>query len=487
MQDILEAHFANQTRDPVRYAFSSRRAVLPWRNKQPLASGALPEPQSLLHQSRAARGGTLAYLHIPFCANHCLFCGFYRHAYSHEAAARYTDLLIDEIALDSGLAGAQGIPVEAVYVGGGTPSALSADEIVRVLAAVRRHLPLSDDCEVTLEGRITHFDADKIDACLEAGINRISIGVQSFDTTVRRRQGRKSSREEVIGFLQALRERPDLTVVIDLLYGLPGQTDGIWHDDVRTAIALAPDGIDLYGLNLIPGTPLRKAVDAGKFPGLAQTSALGAMYRIGVETLGAAGWRQVSNSHWRRTLNERNRYNLRIKQGADCLAYGAGAGGLASPYSYAVSSDLKTYAEAIQKAQKPVSGVFIADDAHEARHLTTAGFEVGVLNLGVIAGLVAPTTYSALRALCRQWQSAGLLSMSGDLITLTVAGRFWYSNLVFAFDAMLTRDREYAAGDGGGAVISARTTHAVQQRHADDTRFSRLHTNQDEVTHEKHA
>src|SRR5690606_11158364 len=113
-------------------------------------------------------------------------------------ASTFADLVAAEIEHEAAAPVIAGQPVEAVYLGGGTPSALTAEELSRLLRTVRRCLPLAPDCEITVEGRIIHFDPDKVDACLDAGANRFSIGVQSFDTAVRRRQGRRSSNEEAI-------------------------------------------------------------------------------------------------------------------------------------------------------------------------------------------------------------------------------------------------------------------------------------------------
>src|SRR5690606_11449817 len=136
--------------------------------------------------------------------------------YTADAASAYVDLLIAELEREASAPVIARQPVCAVYLGGGTPSALSADGLSRVLGAVRRCLPLAPDCEVTVEGRIIHFDGDKVEACLEAGANRFSIGVQSFDTDVRRRQGRRSTKQEEIAFVEALCERGRGTIVIDL-------------------------------------------------------------------------------------------------------------------------------------------------------------------------------------------------------------------------------------------------------------------------------
>jgi oxygen-independent coproporphyrinogen-3 oxidase len=432
----LARYFARLDGDPMGGAFPSRRAVMPWRGARPLAVDEIPEAWFRLMSGQASGRDRVAYIHVPFCANHCLFCGFYRNAHTPQAASAYADLVIAEIAHEAGAPAVRDRPVGAVYLGGGTPSALSATDLARVLGTARRELPLADDCEITVEGRIIHFDAEKIDACVAAGANRISIGVQSFDTAVRRRQGRRSDREAVIAFLAGIRARPDVVLVVDLLFGLPGQTGEVWREDLRIAADLAPDGIDLYGLNLIPGTPLHAAAAAGKLRpfGLRE---MGAMYRSGAEFLAARGWSQISNSHWARTPRERNRYNLSVKAGAECLAYGSGAGGSIGRYGYGLSGALQTYRDEVSAGRKPLDAMTVSDDLQPLRDYVAAGFEVGRLDLGGLGLPRRREVMAPFSALLEQWQAAGLVVLSGDVAHLTTAGRFWYGNLIAAFGEVI--------------------------------------------------
>jgi oxygen-independent coproporphyrinogen-3 oxidase len=432
----LTHFFANVGGGAISNAFASRHAVLPWRDRRPLSDDDIATIWPRLLSERGTPRPRLVYIHVPFCANHCLFCGFYRNAYTAADAAAYADRLVAEIEHEAGEAGIRHHSIEAVYLGGGTPSALAATDLARIIETVRTNLPLSPDCEITVEGRIIHFDDDKIDACIAAGVNRISVGVQCFDTAVRRRQGRRASREEAVRFLEGIRDRNRVALVVDLLYGLPGQTLEVWREDVRIASDLAPDGVDLYGLNLIPGTPLQRAVTAGKLhPTTLQH--LGAMYEAGAALLSAKGWRQISNSHWARTPRERNRYNLRIKQGGDCLAYGSGAGGTIGRYSYSVVGDLQHYSESIGAGRKPIGSMSLADDLAVARHYVTAGFEIGHLDLGGLDIQHIPDVRAQFAPLLEQWQHAGLVVLDGDVARLTLPGRFWYGNLIAAFDAII--------------------------------------------------
>lgn len=430
----IASHFAEASgNDPLRSAFSSRRAVMPFRGKTPLAPEKLADAWARASALPAAEGPRLLYVHIPFCANHCLFCGFYRNAYTPETGSDYADLVVREIELEAGLRNQSSGLIDAIYFGGGTPSALSAEELSRLITTLRRNLPLAPDCEITVEGRIIHFDADKVDACLEAGANRFSIGVQSFDTQVRRRQGRRSSREEAVAFLEGLKSREKAALVIDLMYGLPGQTPDVWRRDLETAAALAPDGLDLYGLNIIRGTPLFTALQSGKFPATPELGHIGDYYRSGADFFNGLGWRQVSNNHWARTPKERNRYNRLIKEGGDCLAFGSGAGGTLGGLSYTVMGDLEAYRAAVLAGRKPYGMMFTSDALHGLRNVITGELERGRLDLSRLDHAAGAPLSAALEPLFAQWQAAGLLTRKPHLLELTVAGRFWYGNLINAF------------------------------------------------------
>lgn len=421
----------------MREAFSRRSAVMPFRGKHRLSAEEMPVVWERLINGTSSPNKRLVYIHVPFCANHCLFCGFYRNAYTPGAATSYVEHILDEIRREAGTAALRSRPIHAVYLGGGTPTALSAEELSRIITTVRDELPLAADCEITVEGRIIHFGSEKIDACLEAGANRFSIGVQSFDTDVRRRQGRRSDRGQAIRFLENLRDRDQATLVIDLLYGLPDQTPEIWRQDLETAAAIAPDGIDLYGLNLIPGTPLSTAISAGKFSTMPDLSEIGTYYQAGADFFRRRNWRQISNNHWSRTSRERNLYNLLIKEGADCIAFGSGAGGSIGATGYALTGDLNRYGEDVRSGVKPLAMMTVSDDLQPLRNLVTAGFEAGFLNMDRLDASAGCETSPLFGPLLAQWQKAGLLSFADNVIELTVAGRFWYANLISAFHDIL--------------------------------------------------
>lgn len=424
----LTTHFALEGDAP----FHDRQATMPWRGSIPLAKEIQQVTWQSLLQSQTPACKRLLYLHIPFCATHCTFCGFYQNSYHEDACSRYTDALLREIATESDSVLYQSAPIHAVYFGGGTPSALSAKDLFRIISQLRKSLPLAPDCEITIEGRVLNFDDDRIDACLDAGANRFSIGIQTFNSKIRKRMARTSTGDEAVSFMKRLCQRDRAAVVCDLLFGLPGQNKANWHEDLVIAQDIGLDGVDLYALNLLPNTPLGKAVENQRItiPTPIQRRDL---YLQGCEFMDNVGWRQISNSHWARTTRERNLYNLLIKQGADCLAFGSGAGGSINGYSWMIERSLDSYYQKVDEAQKPLMMMMrTTDSGFRWRHQLQAGIECGRVDLTQLT-----TNAHQLFPLLHQWHKAGLIESDSLCIRLTNEGRFWASNLLMSLQQLI--------------------------------------------------
>ncbi|HFD6316426.1 TPA: heme anaerobic degradation radical SAM methyltransferase ChuW/HutW [Yersinia enterocolitica] len=411
--------------------FPKRWATMPWRDSRPLPAESLEDNWQALLQKALPPNKSLLYLHIPFCATHCTFCGFYQNPLQTDSTARYTDYLLRELSMEASSPLLQGGPIHAIYFGGGTPSALSAQQLHSIISQLRKSLPLAPDCEITVEGRIFNFDDERIDACLEAGANRFSVGVQTFNTRIRQRMGRKASRDEAIHFLTNLASRDRAAVVCDLMFGLPHQTPETWQEDLAIVRQLPLDGVDLYALNLLPTTTLAKSVENNRIelPTLAQQCDF---YCSGAESLAQAGWHQLSNSHWARTTRERNLYNLLIKQGADCLALGSGAGGSVQGHAYMQHRSLDNYYRLIDSGQKPLMMMTQASGEHPWRAKLQSGIEVGRLDLSELI-----TDPYPLMPLIAQWHQSHLLKDDSFCLRLTDSGRFWASNIMQALQNII--------------------------------------------------
>ena len=372
----------------------------------------------------AADVDALAYLHIPFCANHCVFCGFYRNAWKDSQSSVYTDKIIEEMAAEAEVRTGKG-KIRAVYFGGGTPTALLTEDLVRLIRACYQYLPLAEDCEFTIEGRMSHFDLEKAQACIEAGANRISIGVQTFNTAIRRRLGRKHSGDEAFEYLAKLCEL-DAVIVADLMFGLPNQTDEVWQNDIARAAELPLSGLDTYAFNLYPMLPINRMIEKGAFPTPPGFDIQADQYAYTVETLLEKGWEQVSNSHFAYPgRGERNRYNTLIKSDISCLAFGSGAGGNFGGFSYQVQGDLESYL-ATPKGEKNIA--FMSGHSPNKAFLSKVqhDIETGRLNPSLFDG------NKAAQKLIAQWQEMQLFKEpdSDGLIRLNTSGRYWSPTLI---------------------------------------------------------
>ena len=404
-------------------AFPERQALMPVWGGVPMPR---PQWQNIWKKKlpHATDVDALAYLHIPFCANHCVFCGFYRNAWKDSQSSVYTDKIIEEMAAEAEVRTGEG-KIRAVYFGGGTPTALLTEDLVRLIRACYQYLPLAEDCEFTIEGRMSHFDLEKAQACIEAGANRISIGVQTFNTAIRRRLGRKHSGDEAFEYLAKLCAL-DTVIVADLMFGLPNQTDEVWQNDIARAAELPLSGLDTYAFNLYPMLPINRMIEKGAFPTPPGFDIQADQYAYTVETLLEKGWEQVSNSHFAYPgRGERNRYNTLIKSDIPCLAFGSGAGGNFGGFSYQVQGDLESYL-ATPKGEKNIA--FMSGHSPNKALLSKVqhDIETGRLNPLLFDG------NKAAQKLIAQWQEMQLFKEpdSDGLIRLNTSGRYWSPTLI---------------------------------------------------------
>ena len=215
-------------------------------------------PHDIQHYMRA---GTLQlaalpplslYVHLPWCIKKCPYCDFN----SHEATGlmpeqRYIDALVAD--LEASLPLIWGRTVHSIFIGGGTPSLFSPQAIDRMLGDIRARLKLTADCEITLEANPGTFEKDRFKAFRSAGVNRLSVGVQSFDDTHLKALGRVHNRAQAIAAVEEAAQAFD-TFNLDIMYALPGQTLENLAQDMRQALALQPPHISIYHLTIEPNT-----------------------------------------------------------------------------------------------------------------------------------------------------------------------------------------------------------------------------------------
>lgn len=313
------------------------------------------------------------YIHIPFCKSRCIYCGFYSTT-NKELKERYVDALIREIHMrkdDFARLGTSLSPssTSTVYFGGGTPSSLSLCDIERIVGALESTFN-GTPSEVTLEMNPDDVTKDYIKAVRQMGINRISMGIQTFDDSrlqfIRRRHNASQAEKAVM----TIREEGIHNVSIDLMFGFPNQTMDEWVTDIDKAIALHPTHISAYSLMYEEGTPLFRMLQKGEINQIDDETSL-AMYTELINRLTANGYEHYEISNFAMP-GYRSVHNSSYWHDTPYLGFGAAAHSYNKDTRSWNIPDLKKYIESIESGVLPSESEVIDADTHYNDLITTA-------------------------------------------------------------------------------------------------------------------
>src|SRR2546430_146176 len=297
--------------------FERPRGGRPPQTRARVSSGTEIHDQRRMSDPQAFRH---LYLHIPFCKHKCGYCDFNAYAGMDRLMPDYLDALESELAFAGERPPFQ--QLDAVYLGGGTPSLLPADLMSRLLAFIRSTFNVAPDAEVTLEANPASTDEAKVAAWLEGGVNRLSLGVQGFDARALAVLERKTDAAQATRAFGLARAMGVANISIDLIYAVPYQSLETWLDTLRRAIALEPDHVSTYCLSFEEGTLLYRRRAEGRGPEVETDLQCGQLHAACTE-LEAAGFRRYEASNWSRPGFE-SRHNQAYWR---CRpVYGAGAG-----------------------------------------------------------------------------------------------------------------------------------------------------------------
>ena len=287
------------------------------------------------------------YVHVPFCAAICSYCNFNRRLLDEDLKRRYVVALTREI----GRSG-DGSAVDSIFFGGGTPSLLAVEEVARVLDACRGAFDVAPDAEATLEMNPESCSAAYVSSLLEAGISRISLGVQSFDDAELGRLGRVHTAGRARAALAAIRAGGCTNVSLDLMLWLPGQSRARCAASVDALVALAPDHASLYMLELYPNAPLQEEA-ARRGWSQAPDEDAAAMYLDAFSRTDAAGYEQYEISSVARP-GRRSRHNLKYWRDGEWLGFGCGAHSTRAGVRWKNASETARYVDALEQGEPVV-------------------------------------------------------------------------------------------------------------------------------------
>ncbi|MBA4372905.1 MAG: coproporphyrinogen III oxidase [Thermodesulfovibrio sp.] len=279
------------------------------------------------------------YIHLPFCARKCLYCDFLSVPFSAARAEQYVVAVCTELSMKKKLFES----LSTLYIGGGTPTLLGLERLVRLFRCLRDTCGLSPDTEITLEANPGTVSSDLLDALRSLGVNRLSIGVQSFQDSELKVLGRIHNSAEAACAIAEASASGFSNISLDLMYGIPGQTMASWKDTLSQAVSLGPTHISAYELTPEKETPLFGMLSSGKLS-LPHEDLVLDMYGFAIDFLGEHGYRHYEISNFARPGRE-CRHNLNYWDRGDYAGVGAGAHSFVNGIRAYNSSDLEHYIE----------------------------------------------------------------------------------------------------------------------------------------------
>jgi len=365
------------------------------------------------------------YLHIPFCHTRCHYCDFNTYAGILPLREPYVRALNTEIVLAGQLAQlADGAPRRSrtIFFGGGTPSLLSVEQITRMLAACRKAFVVDEQAEITLEANPGTLSFEQLKGLSAAGINRLSLGSQSFDADLLHTLGRIHTPDEIVQALSNARAAGFTSVNLDLMFGLPGQTMQHWKTTLDRALDLHPEHFSLYSLIIEEGTLFYTWTNEGRIiPGDEDLCA--DMYEYADDRLQTEGYENYEISNWA-LPGHQSRHNLTYWQNLPYLGMGAGAHSFYGGRRFSNILDPQEYITLLKKQQRPEAESELIGRVQEMS-------ETAFLGLRTAQGLHLPTFEERFAESFTQFvgmrlrtvEEAGLLEQEHEWIRLSKRGR----------------------------------------------------------------
>ncbi len=378
------------------------------------------------------------YIQVPFCQTKCTYCNFHTGVFAKTLYVPYVNAVCRELAdhaafyRTAGIAaafGEQAAIVDTVYIGGGTPSLLEPTALARILDAVRASFPCQLE-EVTLEADPETVVAERAAAWRTAGINRVSLGAQSFNDTELAAAGRMHRRKDIFEATRLLHEAGFGNISLDLIAGLPHQTAESWEDSLEALLRVHPEHVSIYLMEIDGGSRLGREVLAGghrySADALPDDEAMAAFYERACDRLAHAGYEHYEISNWA-LPGRRSRHNLKYWRREPYLGFGAGAHSFSGRERWANAHDPAGYVAAIERGVQPAEQVEVITPQQALEEEFFLGLrQLEGIDLGRIEKQYNATLWDRVAGMLE----SGLVEFDGQRLRLA-PGRLTVANEVF--------------------------------------------------------
>lgn len=385
------------------------------------------------HLDDSSNTNHLIYIHFPFCESLCYFCPYSKILKSEGLIRAYLNALKKEIILYSQKPYVRKMNFVSVYIGGGTPSLLDANDLLDLLNILYVNYNLDSKVQITVEGSPLSFSYKKFKELKHGGVNRISMGVQTFDENLRKTLGLSQKSYQVKRTIEDSIKAGFKDVSIDLMYNLPNQTYDSFAEDIKQLLALGINQCTLYALSLVPTTRLFKQIEEHKIPDIMSEKGEYNYANISNYILKDAGLDQVTNTDWLYSSSKNVYADAGIMPSnngfSNLLAFGASSFGEINNVAYLNTSDIDKYINALEQAEFPIAKYTVVEEEEKPYKYITMGLRKLNLSNDKFFNLFGVNLTDKWGELLKQLKEKNLIEISDKGIHLTSLGCFYVYNI----------------------------------------------------------
>ena len=370
------------------------------------------------------------YIHIPYCLHKCGYCDFNSHNINESEMESYVQALLSEI--EQAAKDAQNHRVNTIFFGGGTPTTLPFADLARILEACRNHFQVDPEAEITCEANPATIPQTDLSQLREAGFNRLSIGVQSFDPDELKRLERVHSVDEIYLTVERARQAKFKNLSLDLMFGLPGQTVERWQDNLQQALGLQTDHISAYNLTIEPDTVFYKQQSQGQLT-MPPDDFQRELFEITIATLTGAGYEHYEISNYAKPGNQ-SRHNLNYWVDGEYIGLGAGASSFFNGDRYKNTNLPSRYITQINETQTAVESRETPDPRQRMGEAVMLGLRLrNGLNLATFEQQFGTSFHATFGDTIEKFKRMDLLEIRGGRAALTYEGLFLADSVIIEF------------------------------------------------------